>query len=132
MRVLVIGALLLTAGCQTARPDDPATRGKTIFDGYCAACHGAGGRGDGPLAADLPVTPADLAMLSAGNGGVFPTEPVMAQIYGYPGRFHRGLMPEFGPLLDGPKVDWTAASGEVIETPQALLDLVAYLETIQN
>jgi putative copper export protein/mono/diheme cytochrome c family protein len=35
-------------------------RGEALFGPNCAACHGAGGRGDGPLAKTLPIPPADL------------------------------------------------------------------------
>ncbi len=35
--------------------------GASLYPGRCAACHGANGRGDGPLAAGLPVPPADLS-----------------------------------------------------------------------
>lgn len=35
-------------------------RGAPIFAANCAVCHGAGGRGNGPLASKLPVRPADL------------------------------------------------------------------------
>lgn len=127
---LIPGAFVLVLAACTPKADEPA--GKAIFDGYCSACHGKGGQGDGPLSADLPVAPVDLTMLKSANGGVFPAADVMTQIYGYPGRAHRGLMPEFGSLLDGPMVDWTAPSGEVTPTPQALLDLVAYLESLQQ
>ncbi len=34
--------------------------GASLYPGHCAACHGASGRGDGPLAGTLPVPPADL------------------------------------------------------------------------
>jgi putative copper export protein/mono/diheme cytochrome c family protein len=34
--------------------------GGDIFAANCAACHGAGARGDGPLASQLPIRPADL------------------------------------------------------------------------
>lgn len=36
------------------------TRGAMLYPSNCAACHGANGHGDGPLAASLPVPPADL------------------------------------------------------------------------
>jgi mono/diheme cytochrome c family protein len=35
-------------------------RGKALYPGNCASCHGMQGRGDGPLAASLPEPPADL------------------------------------------------------------------------
>lgn len=35
-------------------------RGAELYPGQCAGCHGAFGRGDGPLAGTLPVPPADL------------------------------------------------------------------------
>ncbi|HEX6850456.1 MAG TPA: cbb3-type cytochrome c oxidase subunit II [Candidatus Polarisedimenticolaceae bacterium] len=40
-----------------------SARGAALFATYCAACHGAAGRGDGPLAPRLGVRPADLASL---------------------------------------------------------------------
>ena len=36
------------------------TRGATLFAANCTACHGPEARGNGPLAASLPVAPADL------------------------------------------------------------------------
>ncbi|HZB91521.1 MAG TPA: copper homeostasis membrane protein CopD [Stellaceae bacterium] len=36
------------------------TAGAQVFAANCAACHGADGKGDGPLAHSLPVRPADL------------------------------------------------------------------------
>ena len=35
-------------------------RGASLYQPHCGACHGAAGRGDGPLAASLSVPPADL------------------------------------------------------------------------
>lgn len=125
----IIGAVFLVQGCTTEQ-GAPA-RGKAIFDENCVLCHGAGGAGDGTLAADLPVGPANLTQLSANNGGQFPRDRVMATIFGYPGKYHTGIMPEFGPLLDGPKVSVKTADG-VVQTPRALVDLVDYLETLQQ
>lgn len=36
------------------------TAGMGLFAMHCASCHGAGGHGDGPLAKNLPLPPADL------------------------------------------------------------------------
>jgi len=127
MRYLALVAVFGMAGCM-AEPEGPP--GQETFMSYCVACHGRDAQGDGPLAGDLPLKPADLTMLAAQNGGVFPYSDVMSQIYGYPGQFH--VMPEFGPVLEGPKVMWRDETGAVVETPRALLELAQYLETLQR
>ena len=53
-----------------------------MFREYCAPCHGAGGRGDGPAAPALKAVPADLTRLSARNGGKFPDSRVRRYIEG--------------------------------------------------
>jgi len=35
-------------------------RGRLLYEGNCASCHGPGALGDGPLAAGLPVAPANI------------------------------------------------------------------------
>jgi copper transport protein len=40
-------------------PDSLAI-GQRVYEQYCSTCHGIAGRGDGPLAASLPIPPADL------------------------------------------------------------------------
>lgn len=37
------------------------TKGKAIYDQYCAGCHGAAGKGDGAAAASLNPKPRDLS-----------------------------------------------------------------------
>ncbi|MFZ7093879.1 c-type cytochrome [Primorskyibacter sp. 2E233] len=124
-------ALMALVGACNPQPEVPVS-GRGLYDGYCVKCHGTLGQGDGRLAAELPVAPADLTMLRENNGGVFPYEAVMAQIYGYPGRHHLGLMPQFGPVLEGEQIDWVSPSGQVVSTPRALVELVDYLEVIQQ
>lgn len=123
----MIGCLAVSA-CAAEQPRS----GEEIFHSYCTACHGASGMGDGPLAGDLAIAPADLTRLAAGNGGVFPMSRVMEKIYGYPGRYQSHIMPEFGPVLEGPRVMWTDENGKVIETPRALVDIAEYLKSIQR
>lgn len=48
--------------------------GAQLFKDYCASCHGAAARGDGPVAAHLRKAPPDLTQYSARNAGVFPSE----------------------------------------------------------
>ncbi|WP_406645434.1 c-type cytochrome [Aliisedimentitalea scapharcae] len=106
--------------------------GADLFKQNCVSCHGRSGAGDGPLADQLPVPPANLRGLSAANDGVFPAERVIATMHGYRGKDVQGLMPEFDGLLDGPKEPWTTADGQVIATPTALVTLAGYLETLQD
>lgn len=59
--VLLLAGLLLWAPVPVAgegRPGDPE-RGKAVYLEICAACHGPGGKGDGPRAPGLPVRPRD-------------------------------------------------------------------------
>ena len=106
--------------------------GRSLYERHCLSCHGKAGRGDGPVSKALDVPPADLTALSVVNDGRFPQEEVMAQVYGYPGRHHVQAMPSFGQLLDGPMVPWKDSRGHTVMTPAALLDLVGYIETIQE
>lgn len=135
--VLAAAGVIAIAGllaCAPAGGPGAASSGAALYRQNCAACHGptGAGGGAGAQARDLPLAPANLRGLAAANGGVFPTETVMATIHGYRGKDNAGLMPEFGPLLDGPDVIWTAPDGQEITTPSALLALTDYLETLQD
>ena len=76
--LLSFGMIAGLSGCVPAESDLPGPTGQQDFAAYCSACHGAGGNGDGALAADLPKRPADLTGLQKANGGAFPTTRVMA------------------------------------------------------
>jgi mono/diheme cytochrome c family protein len=56
--------------------------GRDSFELYCAACHGSGGRGDGPVAPALRTRPADLTSLARRSGGAFPRDRVRGFIEG--------------------------------------------------
>lgn len=136
----VILTLTALAGCApdagttahtTARArDDAAMTGQGLFEVYCARCHGDAGRGDGVMAPMLDTPPADLTQLAARNGGTYPAGDVIARVHGYPGQFD--VMPEYGPLFADRTVIWrNPETGAAIKTPRALVDLSAYLSTIQ-
>lgn len=74
----------------------------------------------------------DLTVLSETNSGVFPIDAVIAQIHGYSGRYLQGRMPEYNRVLESPMVDWTTRDGTVIPTPQSILDITLYVETVQG
>jgi mono/diheme cytochrome c family protein len=50
--------------------------GKTIYQDNCASCHGAAGKGDGPLKAYLVKAPSDLTTITQRNHGTFPQQRV--------------------------------------------------------
>ena len=56
--------------------------GQDEYMNSCAACHGASGMGDGPLAGHLNTTIPDLTMLQSRSGGVFPVTAVYRIIDG--------------------------------------------------
>lgn len=122
-------ALALAACTQDRMPD--RTDGAAFFAENCVSCHGAEGRGDGPLAAELTPKPTDLTTLSAGNGGSFPAARALSFIYGDPGDSHLArVMPEFGPVMAEDLVP-VEIDGILTPTPRELAGLLAYLESIQ-
>ncbi len=68
MRLFALLVLLATVGCPPPPPPphkvgpepEPVARGAVIYAAYCKGCHGAEGRGDGPVAMTFSLHPADL------------------------------------------------------------------------
>jgi len=128
-RFYVMGLAALGLG---ACVGEPQVSGKQLFAENCVACHGASGMGDGPMARDLFMPPADLTRLSAGNDGVFPRDYVLSTMDGYArGDHFSGAMPEFGVKLAGQNVLLESGDGVVTPTPAPLLAIADYLERIQ-
>ncbi|MFC2966776.1 c-type cytochrome [Acidimangrovimonas pyrenivorans] len=135
MRIFVglagVTLVALVAAC-TGQPPQVAA-GRASYQDLCAGCHGVDGRGDGPAAADLKVKPADLTGIAARNDGSFPRIAVMSMIDGYNrAKGHGGMMPVFDTLLEGPKVMIDTGDGVVTPTPEKLVDLADYVETLQR
>ena len=131
---VTLSAILALApgGAALAEPGD-AVRGAGVFRDYCAACHGAGAEGDGPMAEVLLIRPPDLTTLALRNGGTFPTAAVAVRIDGRaPLAAHGGDMPVFGRIFDFPDGSVAAATGQPIVTAQPIADVIAWLETVQD
>ena len=79
--IIAIGVICFGA-CAWAQEID---LGKTEYQSSCAACHGADGKGKGPLSAELKSTPTDLTVLAKKNNGVFPYKAVTEVIDGRKG-----------------------------------------------
>lgn len=126
-------ALILAclAGLPAAAQD--VERGEEVYQMHCAICHGDRGAGDGPMADILKVPPADLTRLATGNGGVFPTFRVVRQIDGRdPALAHVGEMPLFGYLYDFPDSAIASESGQPIMTAGPIVDVVTWLQGVQE
>jgi mono/diheme cytochrome c family protein len=133
MRAGLAAGLVVLAGCTVLTGNDPGvTRsGASYYTEFCAACHGAGGKGDGPAAAGLAARPADLTRLSARNGGQFPMVRVMAKVYGYADGRGGGTMPGFGALFEGDTVLIETAPGVMTPTPAPLVAVAEYVRGLQ-
>ena len=80
-RVLLLLLLCLAlSACYRSTTLDAS--GRDTFLRHCASCHGAEGKGDGPLAASLTIPPADLTRIAERNDGRFDERAVMAVIDG--------------------------------------------------
>lgn len=129
LALIVLPAVFALGACVDgkATPDS----GAEDYAAYCSACHGVGGKGDGEMSGELARKPADLTGLAARNDGAFPTTKVMAQIWGYAGAKGRGVMPDFGPLLEGNMVPYDGGDGIETPTPIRLVQLAEYLKSLQ-
>lgn len=57
---LMMTAFLALPALVPAQEYRDVSRGKAVYERHCQTCHGAGGWGDGPSAANLKVAPADF------------------------------------------------------------------------
>ncbi len=75
----------------------------------------------------------DLRTLSQRNGGTFPRAHVVSVVTRI-SALHEDIvaMPDFGSLLDAEPATYRTPDGKIIQTNRAVLDIVAYLESIQS
>jgi len=104
------------------------TDGKLMYSNYCAPCHGADGRGNGPVAGALKSQPTDLTTLTKTNNGKYPDAHVVAVLeFGSSLPAHGSAqMPVWGPLLG--KMD----TGRGQDTRLRIANLSRYLHSIQT
>jgi hypothetical protein len=114
-----------------ALAQDLAT-GAALYQKHCATCHGVEATGQGPMAGVLVIKPVDLAALTRDNGGVFPTARVVARIDGRdPLVSHGSPMPVYGDFFEGNDTALKTPAGQPIMTSGPIVDLVAFLQTVQ-
>jgi mono/diheme cytochrome c family protein len=82
--VLVLLVSFVSASAQIGNQREPPpirpVDGASIFQNYCAACHGLDGRGNGPVSKALKREVPDLTRLSERNDGAFPAINVRTTI----------------------------------------------------
>jgi mono/diheme cytochrome c family protein len=110
IRPLVLLSAFLLIACvtgaglvvdQTPFPAAYMPSGEQTYKQYCAACHGAGAKGNGPVASLLRTPPPDLTTLAKRHAGKFPFEYVSNILEFGPGLSAHGSsdMPTWGPIF---------------------------------
>jgi mono/diheme cytochrome c family protein len=102
--------------------------GSDMYKNYCAACHGASARGDGPLADRLKKRPPDLTLFARNNAGVYPADTVRRIIDGrkpLPGH-GGGDMPIWGDAFK-----FAQGGGGELAVRERIDAIVGHLETLQ-
>jgi mono/diheme cytochrome c family protein len=134
--LMVVAAFVLTSEAQEQpkktiqhmpmKPTSPAS-GKEMYTHYCAACHGAEGKGNGPAAEALKTLPTDLTALSKSNGGTYPALKVASAIRGTAKVAAHGSqeMPVWGDLFR------EISGGHQAEVDQRIANLVSYIKSLQ-
>lgn len=106
--------------------------GKGLFMDYCAACHGAAGKGDGDMSDVMKIPAPNLTLLAKSNEGVFPMLKVIHVIDGRTGvRAHGGAMPVFGRVFSDSGERAPGDYTGLVEARGRILSLAMYLESIQ-
>ena len=129
---IALALALLAPLAAPVQAQDSAT-GEELFTRYCATCHGIEAKGDGPMNSVLVIQPTDLTKLSSENAGTFPRIRVIGRIDGRdPLVSHGSPMPIFGQFFEGRGETMRGEDGVLIMTSQPVIDLVAYLEGVQE
>jgi mono/diheme cytochrome c family protein len=101
----------------------PPYDGRNLYLGYCAACHGPDGAGDGPAASSLNVRVPDLRLLR-GADGRYPRGLVEEVIDGRTTRAAHGS-------ADMPVWGWTFRRDEG-DTPEGRANVRARIEALND
>ena len=131
--LVMLLALISCSGPQKSPQPNPSAAGKPAsgaetYAAYCASCHGADGKGDGPAAPALKVRPPDLTVLAKRKGGKFPEGDMYQVIKWGGGIIPHGSkeMPVWGTAFK------TAGNTDEAEVDSRIKALTQYLESIQT
>lgn len=124
---------LAAVACASALAESPQL-GRNHYEAKCAVCHGADGKGNGPVANMLTEKPSDLTMMAKNNGGSFPFWTAYEIIDGRRGVGAHGTreMPVWGKQFYQANRDGSSSiSTETIVRGQ-IMELLIYLRSIQQ
>jgi mono/diheme cytochrome c family protein len=126
--VCAVGAQQDPAVDKNQLPPTYVPSGKTMYKQYCAACHGADGKGRGPATPTLNTRVPDLTTLAKRHDGKFPFDYVESVLRFGPGFRAHGSpeMPVWGPIFQYLENYNEAA------VRQRIRNLCDYLESIQQ
>jgi mono/diheme cytochrome c family protein len=118
-------AMTFASAAPAFAADDTGAR---LYFNHCAACHGEGGEGTGPVAASMRVTMPNLRTLAQRNGGVFPEDAITAYVDGRNTRAAHGdrQMPIWGDVFRG--AEQGTAQRTVRRRIAAVVDFVRTLQ----
>jgi len=125
------------AGESAGVENDALNAAAQDFHFRCAACHGTGGKGDGPMARAMKIQPPDLTRIAERNGGTFPDALIFGTISGLDMPISHGTrdMPVWGDLFIGEALGESVSIEEsqkaAAQVTERIRRLVKYLESIQ-
>ena len=134
-QAVVASILSVTA---TAWAQTSVGLGRVDFRENCASCHGAMGKGDGPVQSFLVKPPSDLTTIARRNGGKFPEELMWEVIDGRwsgdAGPHGSREMPVWGNEFKARAMTQPGDSARTAEwsARNRIVSLLKYLETIQR
>jgi len=139
-RLKLVFALVfsLALGSNQVQANEDMPTVEQDFQFHCAACHGADGKGDGPVARALKIEPPDLTRIAERNGGVFPEAVIFGTISGLDMPVSHGTreMPIWGDLFIGETIPGLPSIADAQEATAEVTDrirrLVKYIEAIQG
>lgn len=133
---LAVAACVCISGAASAQ--DAMTIGQFEYSNSCVQCHGAAGKGDGPLVSFMTGSMPDITQLQKNNGGVFPVTRVFGVIDGSATAGPHGTseMPAWGQRYRKDAPEWLGYQGAPGEAEALarlrVLALVEYVASLQE
>lgn len=129
----LVALMAFGAGAASAQPKAERI-GESEYMSSCAPCHGATGKGDGPVAPHLNVRPSDLTQITRRNNGDFPFYKLFQLVDGRAiGDVHgTRAMPIWGNRYSAEAGDRYGPYGGETIIRGRIYELVRFLEAIQE